>query len=307
MKNILQKKYRKIPKISKLGLEKYFQLVYDKNMKRNIKPLKKNSKGVYKKANSPKHNCYRAPRTNEPARKREKGIIYVALDTSVIIDIQNLFNNQIPKNKIFKYHSRLREMCKQSVLNADGSINPYGRFLFVILPTVKKELSDANGTLHSSIKEFVLKRTMCISLNPTYRDSFEKKVKKISASLKRLDAYKDVEVEKDLDIISESLLFNLTLISRDNHIKPNLSEKNPNRKIEQIKFVSQRQIMQDTDGHPAQPRSVESLFTFISKGGVVSHPNNFCYLNYKLQQDLHDKFNYREPARSSIDLAPSLG
>lgn len=275
-------------------------------MKRNNKTLKKNSNTVYKKANPPKHNFYRAPRTNAPAQRREKGIVYVALDSSVIIDIQNLINNQIPRSKMFKYHSRLRDLCKQSVLNADGSVNPNGKFLFIVLPSVKAELSDSNGTLYSTIKEFVLKRTLCLSLNPAYKDSFERKVKKLSSAFKKLDAFKDVEVEKDLDIISEAELFNLTLLSRDNHIKPNLAEKNPNRKIEQIKFVSQRQIMQDTNGHQAQPRSVESLFDFISRGGVVSHPNNFCYLNYKLIKILRDRFNYREPPRSSIELSQSV-
>ena len=275
-------------------------------MNKHNKRLKQKTKQIYKKANPPKHNFYRAPRTNEPSQKREKGIIYVALDSSVIIDIQNLINNRIPRNKIFKYHSRLRDLCKQSVLNADGSINPNGKFLFIVLPSVKAELSDEHGTLYGAIKDFVLKRTLCLSLNPAYNDSFTKKVKKLSSSLKKLDAFKDVEVEKDLDIISEAELFNLTLLSRDNHIKPNLSEKNPNRKIEQIKFISQKQIMQDTNGHQAQPRSVESLFDFISKGGVISHPNNFCYLNYKLLQDLRDRFNYREPRRSSIELSQTI-
>ena len=275
-------------------------------MKRHVKKIKKDTNKVYKKANPPKHNFYRAPRTNEPAQRREKGIIYVALDSSVIIDIQNMINNRIPRNKFYKYHSRLKDLCKQSVLNADGSINPNGKFLFVVLPTVKAELCDENGTLFSVIKEFVLKRTLCLSLNPAYKESFEKKVKKLSAAFKKLDAFKDIEVEKDLDIISEAELFNLTLLSRDNHIKPDLSEKYPNRKIEQIKFISQKQIMQDTNGHQAQPRSVESLFDFISKGGVVSHPNNFCYLNYKQLRDLRDRFNYREPARSSIELSQTI-
>lgn len=250
-----------------------------------------------------KHNGNTPVFRNED--KRRKGeLTYVAVDSCILIDMMHMIAGHSRKFKDTQYFDKLQRLLDNCVFDEFGKKRKNGRIVLCLLPSVKRELSDEFGQLHSSIKNFIENRTLEIKIDENYLHSFNKKVEKLVKEYAKKGYFLDKEGQPTMDAyhFAQSSILNLTLISRDRHIIKNFRDKNPEKKVEQLKFVNRRQLNGDFDGLQAESRSIHNFFALYDRSERMPTIENFVILERKLQEQLIGDFNYRPPRRPAYDL-----
>lgn len=217
--------------------------------------------------------------------EKRKGLIYIALDSCIVIDMMKMLRSNRPYNTYSQYFKGLRKLLNHSVFGKDHNYNKDGDIVFCILPHVLQELTDSNGEIYSSMQGFVKDRMVILEIDKEYQGSFEKKVSKISKKYCELGYFlgEDNLPTTDSLIVAESAIFNLNLLSRDHHICLDKKDRNPYEKIKRILEVNRRALSNDFDGKQAQPLRIDAFMREFDKEAIMPKFRNADYLNVGVQ------------------------
>ena len=240
----------------------------------------------------------------QPYSKKESKhqLIYVSLDTNIIIDMVHVLSGTAHNKKSPQYYASLKQLLERSVLSKNQKKKKKGDIVFCVTPTVLKELSNENGEIYNCMKNFINNRTVVLQIDESYQKFFRKKIGKMAEEYYNAGFFrgKNDELTNDAFVTAESLYFNLTLISRDSDISINRHDRNPQRKIEKIKSINRRMLSSDFNGNQAEPRRVNNFCNEVEKCKrqerlMPALENDNC-LHIGVQQIIHD-INHNQPIR----------
>lgn len=246
-----------------------------KNTHYEHKILKKNQK--YKK---------NSKQVNVNPLTLPKNIIYVALDTCILIDMEKYTRKSAPIRKSPAYFSAIRNLLSNSYFTKDGARNPAGRIVFCILPTVLEELSDKKHLIYKPLKEFVENRAIILTPRDSLKSSFNRKLEKITTRYKEKGYFLDKRnqttfVKRDGYAVAEAAIFNLIFVSRDKHITINYNDKNPQKKLEEITTIN-RKALGDSNNTSILMK-VDYLLKKLNNGTIYSQIENTDFLDDEKQ------------------------
>ncbi len=241
----------------------------------------------------------------QPYSKKEAKhqLIYVALDTNIIIDMVHILDGTSHNKKSPQYYASLKQLLERSILSKNHARNKKGDVVFCVTPTVLKELSNENGEIYSCVRNFINNRTVVLQIDESYQRYFRKKIDKMSEEYYNAGFFreKNGELTNDALITAESLYFNLTLLSRDSHISIDRHDKNPQRKIEKIKSINRRMLSSDFNGNQAEPRRLNNFFIEVEKcrkqERLMPKLENSDCLHIETQRIIYD-INHNQPIRT---------
>lgn len=233
-----------------------------------------------------------------PTEKRKKGeITFLTLDSCVIFEMIKIIKGKVrvKDGKLCSiYHATLKRIMDSNVYNADGTRNPNGRYALCITPTVREEMYYKNGGIDRELKNFLDKRIISLDVAPENMLVFKKKVLKLVQEYKNKGIFVDDNgnAVADTKIVAESSIFNLTLLSGDKLIIKNFQEKEPEKKIEQLKSINRRLIGGDFNGYQAIPRSPRSALGMVANGKKLSSPENLTVTTFETQAKIYNELKY---------------
>lgn len=238
----------------------------------------------------------------QPYSKKESKhqLIYVSLDTNIIIDMVHVLSGTAHNKKSPQYYASLKQLLERSVLSKNHTRNKKGDIVFCVTPTVLKELSNENGEIYNCMKNFINNRTVVLQIDESYQKFFRKKIGKMAEEYYNAGFFrgKNDELTNDAFVTAESLYFNLTLISRDSDISINRHDRNPQRKIERIKAINRRCLATDFNGNQAEPRRISNFFVEFEKckkrNAMMPTFENLDVLHIGVQQICCD-INHNQP------------
>lgn len=198
---------------------------------------------------------------------KSKKLIYLALDSCIIIDMVKLLRGTAPIKRSPEYFTVLKNILNRNVFSKNGRRNKQGDLVFCITPTVLKEISNEKGEIFDCLKKFLNERVMILKIDDSYKKHYSKTISQLTN--KYYENYLFVndknELTTDAFIVAEASFFNLTLLSRDKHICINIRDIDPTRKIEKIKFINRRVIQRQKNGPQAEPSKLKYLLKMIPK------------------------------------------
>lgn len=273
-----------------------------------MKQTRKQAKKFLKtpKPNQSRYKCFntrQSQKSSDPTKRYKGELTFIAVDSCIVIDMMHLFRGDANTKRAPEYFSNLKRLLSLSVYDENGNKNFKGRLVLCVLPSVYKELSDENGKLHENVKEIIQNRMLVLSLDEASKKRFDKKANKLAMeySKKGFLTNPDGSPSMDAYIVAESSIFNIDLISRDNHITRNPSERNPDKKLEQIKNTNRRQLAGDFNGNQAEPMKLTYFFKLFSKGNSLPTLQNTSVLDMDTQKILYEQLKYK-PKGKSIEL-----
>ncbi len=218
---------------------------------------------------------------NEHTKKERKNeVMFISIDSCIAIDMVKILNGTAPYKTSPQYYSKLKRLLSQSIFGKGGTFNKRGNVCFCIMPHVLQELSKENGEIYSKMKKFVEERTIVFNIDSSYRRSFDRRVGKIVEDYCHLGYFlsEDGGPTTDAYNVAEPSFFNLTFLSRDRHVCKNLKDKNPERKIRDIRMVNRKALSSCFDGEQAEPRRIDSVFYLLDNGKSLPKYINEDYL-----------------------------
>lgn len=230
---------------------------------------KKNKQGFLKNTNKHKKERFRLKYIpTDKTYQNKRHTTFIALDACIAIDMVKVINGTAPIKNSPKYYYALKKLLDRSVFGKNHRYNKKGDVVFCLLPHVKKELSNSDGEIFESMKKFVENQMIDLTVDVSYQINFSKKVDRLSSQYCDLGYFigKDFSPTVDSLIVAEASFFNLTLLSRDKHICTDFHDKNPERKIFDIRRINRKSLCNCFDGPQAEPRRVESLLKMLDYG-----------------------------------------
>jgi len=279
------------------------------------------SKKIVKYYPATKQSAYRVDST---FKKQKGSLTCIALDSCAFIDMAKLVLNHPISKKDQKYFAQLSMILQSNVLRPDMSRKKSGRFAIFMLPSVEEELSNKNGELYRDI-EALCNATGIIRLKVAneFQSEFQNirdylvsqyAKKRLFLERDRLSSQKSQSSSKkhfaDLDdllpvertdkklyipshdskIVAEATLFNLTLMSRDQHIVPRIEES---YKTDILLSINKKYCRFDTSYY-AQPRRVENIVDMVSKSATFPHMQNDYCLSKENKLTLYSSLGFKK-------------
>ena len=254
-----------------------------------------------------------------PSFKKQKGnIAYLALDSCAFIDLAKIVLHRPFSKKDERYAGHLSMLLQSNVLRSDLTRKRSGRCALFMLPSVEEELSDKDGNLYRDIQALcdstgIVRLKVANEFQGSFQDVISHLVsqyakKGLFLEKDRIATQKSKHTQfdshnfedeftakertdkkhyipsHDAKIVAEATAFNLTLISRDQHIVPKIEEK---YKRDFLLSINKKHCKFETSYY-AEPRRVENITDMISKGAIFPYMQNIHCLSKSNKLALYD-------------------
>lgn len=237
---------------------------------------------------------------------KSKKLIYLALDSCIIIDMVKLIRGTAPIKQAPEYYTVLKNILDRDIIAKNGKKNKQGDLVFCITPTVLKEISNEKGEIFDCLRKFLNERIVILKIDDSLKKSYIKTISNLTN--KYYENYLFVndknELTTDAFVLAEASFFNLTLLSRDKHICIDFREIDPKGKIEKIKSINRKVIQREKNGPQAEPSRLKYLLKMISKWKaneeLMPEMENTKYLQPEVQKLKYNLDNH-QPIRRTCE------
>lgn len=242
-----------------------------------------------------------------PSKNNNRNLIYIALDSCIIIDMVKIIRGRIPTNKSHEYYMSLKNLLDRSVLTKNHKKNKKGDIVFCITPTVLKEISNEKGEIFSCLKKFINDRIIVFKVDESHMKSFNTTISKLTNKYYENDLFVNEknELTTDAFVVAEASFFNLTLFSRDKHICIDFKDELPMDKIQKINYTNKKILDRMNPGPVAEPTRLKYLITSIDKWksneSQMPKLENSDYLQEGIQLLMSD-LDHRQPLKEDYGI-----
>lgn len=245
----------------------------------------------------------------QQSTKRQKGeIIYIAPDSCIIFDLCNKMKGRTNSKRSKAYYNNLERLLISSVYDWEGQVKNTGKFAICILPAVMEEMLNEDGVLYDLVKDFLITKTIPLSINPNYQIAFDKKVNQLVTAYNKAGYFVDKQGNptNDAYIMAQASIFNISIITQDYHFTRETTEASNEKKIEKIKFINRKILGGDFDGVQTEPKQIENFFKGLSKGAKVPTLQNTSILAVQTQEKVSNISNSNPAKKVSFEILREL-
>lgn len=233
---------------------------------------------------------------------------YCAPDSCTIINILKRVGIEKPKqerryDKRFNYLGMteqqtlaLDDLIDNSVYRSDGSINPRGKHVLCVLPTVYWEITNkVKDECHrKEIDEFINNRMLVIRIKPEFKEKFKELKYALAHAYTRAGYHvgEDGKPNMDAFALAEASILNVVLVSLDTDFVSDRKTRYYIRKDATIREINREILGKGLSGLQAKP---STLVDFVKGNIVVPRIENVGVLTKELQTELFGPLKYVPP------------
>ncbi len=243
-------------------------------MKKNSHITPNSDTKNYLRANQ-KQN-FQSQRHNE-----QRELVYVAPDACILIDIEKMKTSRISK-AVPEYMHSLNLLLRLSKARI-GDRFANGSVVMMLMPATQEELSNYHGKYHEVIEKILNKHVLIAEIDEHYHSQFQQLENTLVKAYRDRGLFSPNQT-MDAKLVAEASIFNIPVISRDNHIVGK-----ENDKIGKIREVNESIL--GTYQHQAFPIKIKTFVSRVLKNNPSPAPDNFVYLSKNTQKTLKQMNN----------------
>ncbi len=211
----------------------------------------------------------------------ERELVYVAPDACIWIDLEWIGRGRSNK-AIQEYMSNLNLLLRFSKAR-NGEKFAKGLVVMMLMPATREELSTYQGKYHDVIERILRKYAFVVEIDEQYEQQFKQLESQLVKAYMEKELFTPTQA-MDAKLVAQASIFNIPVVSRDNHIVGK-----ENSKIEKIKEIN-KEIL-GTYEHQAFPIKIKTFVSRVAKHNPSPAPDNFVYLTKGNQKELKSMNN----------------
>ena len=211
----------------------------------------------------------------------ERELVYVAPDACIWIDLEWIGRGRSNK-AIQEYMSSLNLLLRFSKAR-NGEKFANGLVVMMLMPATREELSTYQGKYHDVIERILKKYAFVVEIDEQYEQQFKQLESQLVKAYMEKELFTSTQA-MDAKLVAQASIFNIPVVSRDNHIVGK-----ENSKIEKIKEIN-KEIL-GTYEHQAFPIKIKTFVSRVVKHNPSPAPDNFVYLTKGNQKELKSMNN----------------
>ncbi len=237
-----------------------------------------------------------------PMKKKNNSskFVLVALDTCVVIDLAFSHKNfkkmkASPTKK--EYLNALQKLLERNVLSKK---NKNGNICFCITPEVVEELTKNKKKYYGRVKNFVESNIISFHMENEMEAKFSQKVDSLVEQYCAKGYFLDKDNLPTVDGINvaQASYYNLYLLSNDHHICTYKKERDPKKKIEDIRQINKENLNHDYRSIVAVPQRPEQFLKLLNSGKRMAQPKHL----EELTLNARSKISANVPKSSKLEL-----
>lgn len=207
--------------------------------------------------------------------------VYIVPDSCILIDIEKL-NLGKTERLNHEYIHNLKTLLRITKKFSDDRYSR-GQVIMLLMPATHKELSNYQGRFHNVIAKVLREHVLTVEIDDFYINEFTELENKLVNAYISQGLFTNTQ-KMDARLVAESSIFNIPVLSQDNHIIGR-----GNGKLEKIKEINESIL--GFYQHQASPVKIKTLLSRIAKNRPSPEPDNFVYFSNNTQQALKQANN----------------
>ncbi len=212
----------------------------------------------------------------------------LAFDSCAVINMAKIScgyfrDNSFKSNKERSLNCNLNYLYNHSAVRY-GRANINGKFVMCIVPAVLEEVDKNNKVFSDVIQSHLKNIYLVLEIRPEYREAFNLLTNTLMKEFAKKGLFFDddgIFMTADAKIAAQAAIFNLPLISQDNHLT---GREHGQR--ERIQSCIQKCLWGDHNGNISSPMRLHEFSKAVNNQQNLPQPENLLLLTGKVQKVL---------------------